>query len=66
MGAGTRVNKLHREINRILELAAVKARLEGLGIFPFLLPTPEAFGDYIKSEIGKYAQLVKDSGARAE
>jgi len=30
------------------------------------LPTPEAFGDYIKSEIAKYAKVVKDSGARAE
>ena len=59
------VGKLHREINRIFELPDVKARLEGLGILPFLLPTPEAFGDYIKSEIKKYAQVVKDSGARA-
>lgn len=33
---------------------------------PFLLPTPEAFGDYIQSEIRKYARVVKDSGARAE
>ena len=60
------VDKLHREINRSLELPDVRARLEGLGIFPFLLPTPEAFGDYIRSEIRKYAQVVKDSGARAE
>jgi hypothetical protein len=29
-------------------------------------PAPEAFGDYIKSEIRKYAQVVKDSAARAE
>ncbi len=62
----TIVTKLHREINRTLELPDVKARLEVLGIFPFLLPTPDAFGDYIKSEIRKYAQVVKDSGARAE
>jgi tripartite-type tricarboxylate transporter receptor subunit TctC len=60
------VDKLHREINRSLQLPDVRARLESLGIFPFLLPTPEAFGDYIKSEITKYAQVVKDSGARAE
>jgi tripartite-type tricarboxylate transporter receptor subunit TctC len=65
-GAKTIVTKLHREINRTLELPDAKARLEVLGIFPFLLPTPDAFGDYIKSEIKKYAQVVKDSGARAE
>ena len=57
-------HKLHREINRVFELPDVKARLEALGILPFLMPTPEAFGDYIKSEIRKYAQVVKDSGAR--
>jgi tripartite-type tricarboxylate transporter receptor subunit TctC len=60
------VIKLHREINRALEAPDVKARLETLGILPFLLPTPEAFGVYIQSEIRKYAKVVKDSGARAE
>jgi len=58
--------KLHGEINRALAAPDVKTRLEQLGILPFLLPTPEAFGDYIKSEIAKYARVVKDSGARAE
>ena len=60
------VQKLHREINRALEAPDVKARLEGLGILPFLLPTPEAFGEYIQSEIRKYARVVKDSGARVD
>ncbi|MEO7726760.1 MAG: tripartite tricarboxylate transporter substrate binding protein [Burkholderiales bacterium] len=60
------VVKIHREINRALAAPDVKTRLEGLGILPFTLPTPEAFGDYIKSEIAKYARVVKDSGARAE
>ena len=60
------VLKLHREINRSLESPDVKARLDALGILPFTLPTPEAFGDYIKSEIAKYAKVVKDSGARPD
>ena len=60
------VIKLHRELNRVFELPDVKQRLEGFGIFPFLLPTPEAFGDYIKSEIKKYARVVKDAGIRAD
>ena len=60
------VAKVHGEINRALVAPDVKTRLEGLGILPFTLPTPEAFGDYIKSEIAKYAKVVKDSGARAE
>ena len=60
------VIKLHRELNRVFELPDVKQRLEGFGIFPFLLPTPEAFGDYIKSESKKYARVVKDAGIRAD
>jgi len=44
----------------------VKTRLETFGIFAFLLPSPEAFADYIKLEIAKYAQVVKASGARPE
>jgi tripartite-type tricarboxylate transporter receptor subunit TctC len=60
------VTKLHAEINRALGMADVKERLAGLGIFPFTLPTPEAYGQYIKSEIVKYAKVVKDSGARAD
>jgi tripartite-type tricarboxylate transporter receptor subunit TctC len=60
------VAKLHAEINRALGATDVKERLAGLGIFPFTLPTPEAYGDYIKSEIRKYAKVVKDAGAHAD
>ena len=60
------VAKLHAETNRILGLPDVKARLAELGIFPFTLPTPDAYGDYIRSEIRKYAKVVQASGARAD
>ena len=60
------VNRLHAEINRALAAQDGKDRLADVGIFPFTAPTPEAFGDYIKSEIAKYAQVVKTSGARID
>jgi tripartite-type tricarboxylate transporter receptor subunit TctC len=60
------VTRLHAEINRILDFPDVKDRLAGVGIFPFPAPTPEAFGDYIKSEIRKYSKVVQDSGVRAD
>jgi tripartite-type tricarboxylate transporter receptor subunit TctC len=60
------IAKLHAEINRALEQHDVRERLQVLGIFAFPTPTPEAFGDYIKSEIAKYAQVVKASGARVD
>lgn len=60
------VNRLHKEFNRALAQPDVGKRLEGFGIFPFPLPTPEAFGDYIKSETAKYARVVKEAGIRAD
>jgi tripartite-type tricarboxylate transporter receptor subunit TctC len=60
------VGKLHLEINRIMTMADVTERLANVGIFPFTLPTPEAYGDYIKSEIRKYAKVVKDAGVKAD
>jgi tripartite-type tricarboxylate transporter receptor subunit TctC len=60
------VAKLHGQINTILTMPDVKERLAGLGIFPFTTPTPEAFRDYIKSEIAKYGKVVKESGIRVD
>lgn len=60
------VDKVHRELNRVFELPDVKERLESFGIFPFLLPSPAAFEEYIKSEIRKYAKVVSDAGIRAD
>ena len=60
------VQRLHKEYNRALAQPDVAKRLEPLGIFPFPLPTPEAFGDYIKSETAKYARVVKEAGIRID
>ena len=60
------ITKLHAEINRILLVPDEKDRLAALGIFPFLMPTPDAFGDYIKDEIKKYSKVVRDSGSRID
>ena len=60
------VQRLHKEYNRAVAQPDVVKRLEGVGIFPFPLPTPEAFGDYIKSETAKYARVVKEAGIRID
>jgi tripartite-type tricarboxylate transporter receptor subunit TctC len=60
------VDRLHREHNRALASPDIAKRLESYGIFPFPLPTPEAFGDYIKSETEKYARVVKEAGIRID
>jgi tripartite-type tricarboxylate transporter receptor subunit TctC len=59
------VVKLNVEIARILAQSAVKERLVGQGLDP-VGGTPEQFGAYLKTEISKWAVVVKASGARAE
>lgn len=59
------VNKLHGEVVRILRLADVRERFNGLGIEP-VGDTPDHFSQYIRNELVKYAKVVKESGARLE
>jgi len=59
------IAKLNGELARALTLPDVKQRLarEGAETAP---NTPEQFGKFIQSEIGKFAKIVKESGARAD
>jgi tripartite-type tricarboxylate transporter receptor subunit TctC len=59
------VTRLHGELVKALKLSEVIQRLDGLG-FEIVGSTPEQFGAYIKSEIPKWAKVVKASGAKAE
>jgi tripartite-type tricarboxylate transporter receptor subunit TctC len=59
------VNKLNREIVKALQIPEVKERLNSQG-FEIRTSTPEQFAAYIKSEIVKWAKIVKDSGAKVD
>ena len=59
------VARLYRETARALESADVRARLEGMGV-DAVGSTPEQAGAYLKSEIAKYAKVVKAIGLRLE
>jgi tripartite-type tricarboxylate transporter receptor subunit TctC len=59
------VNRLNAEIVKALKLPDVTERLGGLG-FEIAASTPEAYGKYIRSEITKWAKVVKVSGAKPE
>jgi tripartite-type tricarboxylate transporter receptor subunit TctC len=59
------VAKWNAEVTRILSTPEMKAFFAQQGAEPS--PTsPEAFGALIKSEIAKYAKIVKDSGAKVD
>lgn len=59
------VARLHGETVKSLKLPDVVQRLDGLG-FEIVGSTPEELGAYIKTEIAKWAKVVKASGAKPE
>jgi tripartite-type tricarboxylate transporter receptor subunit TctC len=59
------VNRLNKEIVRSLKEPDVVSRLSALG-FEIEGTSPERYADYIKSEILKWAKVVKASGAKPE
>ncbi len=59
------VAKLNAEVNRVMQLPDVKERLAALSL-EFTPNTPAQFAAVIKQEIARYAQMVKQSGAKAD
>ncbi|MDH5535703.1 MAG: tripartite tricarboxylate transporter substrate binding protein [Betaproteobacteria bacterium] len=59
------ISRLNAEIGRILALNDVKERFAGLGV-DTIPSTPQAFASFIKTEVEKYAALIKDVGIKAD
>jgi tripartite-type tricarboxylate transporter receptor subunit TctC len=59
------VRKLNAEINPILDQADVRARLDAMGL-ETQPGSPEAFAAYLRSEVTKWAKIVKTTGITAE
>jgi len=58
------VDKLNREIVRIVQLPDIRQRLTAEA-FDIPVDTPEAFAAYIKADVVKWAKVVKASGVKA-
>jgi tripartite-type tricarboxylate transporter receptor subunit TctC len=59
------VDKLNAEVTRILGTPAMRDRLASLGAEP-QPTTPAQFGVYVKSEMAKYADIIRKSGAKVD
>jgi tripartite-type tricarboxylate transporter receptor subunit TctC len=55
------IAKLNQEVNGILQLPEVKARLADLGAAPANL-TPQQFLEFIRGDNAKWAKLIKEQG----
>ena len=59
------IARLNAEFTRMMQSKEMRERLAGMGIEP-LSSTPEQFGEFLRSEVAKWAKVVKESGARAD
>ncbi len=59
------VNKLNAEFKRVLDSPEMRRDFEKDAMAP-IGSTPEQFGSFIKTEMVKWAKLVKDSGAKVQ
>jgi len=59
------IDRLHREIVRIVALPDVRGRLSALGFEP-IASTPKEFADRIKWEIDKWAKVIRAGGIKVE
>ncbi len=59
------VMRLNAEILRVINLPDFKQRIEADAVEP-IGSSPEQLGDYIRSELVKWAKIVKDSGAKVD
>jgi tripartite-type tricarboxylate transporter receptor subunit TctC len=59
------IARINSESNKALASAEIKERFLELGAVPAPM-TPEVYGDYIRSEIRKWAEVVKVSGAKPD
>jgi tripartite-type tricarboxylate transporter receptor subunit TctC len=59
------VAKLNADLNRALSLPDVRERMSALGLEP-AGGAPDAFRDFVRSDIVRWAKVIKESGVRAE
>jgi tripartite-type tricarboxylate transporter receptor subunit TctC len=59
------VARLNAEVNKALQGADLRARLAAGGSEP-LGGTAEQYAAYIRSELGRWAKVVRDSGAKLD
>ena len=60
------VDALAGQITKLLSDPATRERFTAIAIEPLPVSTPDSFADYIKTEVDRWATIVKNSGAEAE
>jgi tripartite-type tricarboxylate transporter receptor subunit TctC len=58
------INKLNADINALIKLPDIKAKLAKEGIEPASPNTPAQFKDYVQSEITRWSKTIKDANIK--
>ncbi len=58
------IQKINRDVGKVLEIPAVKTRLAGLGMEP-AFTSADAFRKLIADEVAKYAAVIKAAAIKA-
>jgi len=59
------ITKIHADLAKVVQLPEIKERFSGLGMEARAMP-PTEFTVYLKSEIGKWAKVIKAAGVKPE
>ena len=59
------IARLHAEIAKIVKVPDMRERFAALGAEP-VASTPTEFATFYRNEVGKWAKVVKDSGAQID
>ncbi len=59
------IQRLNAEINRAIRMSEVSARITADGA-EMLGGTPAEFGDYIRAEIARFGQVIREAGVKPE
>ncbi|MFN7426358.1 MAG: Bug family tripartite tricarboxylate transporter substrate binding protein [bacterium] len=57
--------RIQRDTARVLNVPATREKLIGMGV-DLVLDTPEQFREYLRSEVARYAKVIRDAGIKAE
>ena len=60
------VNRLHAELVKAMQTAAVRAKLDGIGADGSVSKSPAEFAALVRTDTARYAKIVKDIGLRIE
>ena len=59
------VSRIQRDTARMFNVPSTKEKLTGMGV-ELILNSPEQFRDYLRSEVARYAKVIRDAGIKGQ